>query len=174
MVINNVSTVDCWPTACMSSYVFWPIKTKGVEVLTAVVMKSSIFWDTKPCSPLKVNRRLEGTCRLHLQSGRIRQVRNQPEKLCLPPAFTLVSCLVYSSTLKMEATYSSKTSVDFQRTTRRYIPEDRTLGIETEVSILWHINSNSGERAIRYFFWTCLKKPVSNTKSTIYFILMDE
>jgi hypothetical protein len=29
---------------------------------------------------------------------------------------------VYSSTLKMEATYSSET-VDFQRTTRRYIPE---------------------------------------------------
>jgi hypothetical protein len=27
----------------------------------------------------------------------------------------------------MEATYSSETSVDFQRNTRRYIPEDRTL-----------------------------------------------
>jgi hypothetical protein len=31
------------------------------------------------------------------------------------------------STLKMEATYSSETSVDFQRTTRRYIPEDSTV-----------------------------------------------
>jgi hypothetical protein len=39
----------------------------------------------------------------------------------------LVSCLTYSPTLKMEATFSSKTSVDFQRTTRRYIPEDSTL-----------------------------------------------
>jgi hypothetical protein len=47
--------------------------------------------------------------------------------LCLPPAFTLVSCLAYPSNLKMEATCSSQTSVDFQRTTRRYIPEDRTL-----------------------------------------------
>jgi hypothetical protein len=27
----------------------------GFEVLTAVVMKSSIFWDITPCSPLKVN-----------------------------------------------------------------------------------------------------------------------
>jgi hypothetical protein len=27
----------------------------------------------------------------------------------------------------MEATYSYETSADFQRTTRRYIPEDRTL-----------------------------------------------
>jgi hypothetical protein len=30
----------------------------------------------------------------------------------LLPAFTLVSCSVYSSTLKMEAIYSSETSVD--------------------------------------------------------------
>jgi hypothetical protein len=29
----------------------------------------------------------------------------------------------YSSTLKMEATYSSEESFDFQRTTQRYIPE---------------------------------------------------
>jgi hypothetical protein len=52
------------------------------------------------------------------------QARNQ---LCLPSTFTLVSCLAYFSTLKMEATCSSATSVDFQRTARRYIPEDRTL-----------------------------------------------
>jgi hypothetical protein len=66
----------------------------------------------------------------------------------LAPAFTLVSCLAYSSTLKMEATCSSSTSVVFQRTVpachlrsrwflawlilrpwrwRRYIPDDRTL-----------------------------------------------
>jgi hypothetical protein len=27
----------------------------GYEVPTAVVMKSTIFWDITPCSPLKVN-----------------------------------------------------------------------------------------------------------------------
>jgi hypothetical protein len=27
----------------------------GFEVLTAVVMKSSIFWEITPCRPLKVN-----------------------------------------------------------------------------------------------------------------------
>jgi hypothetical protein len=74
----------------------------GFAVLTAVVMKSTIFWDIMPCSPLKVNREL-------------------------PPAFTLVSCLAYSSTLKVEAICSSETSVRFQRTTRRYIPGDSTL-----------------------------------------------
>jgi hypothetical protein len=41
---------------------------------------------------------------------------------------TLVSYLAYSSTLQMEATISSETSsAEFQRTTRRYIPEDTTL-----------------------------------------------
>jgi hypothetical protein len=35
--------------------------------------------------------------------------------------------LAYSLTQKMEATFSSETSVDFERTTRRYIPEDLNL-----------------------------------------------
>jgi hypothetical protein len=39
----------------------------------------------------------------------------------------LVSCLTYSSTLKMKSTYSSETSVRFQRTTPLYIPEDINL-----------------------------------------------
>jgi hypothetical protein len=39
----------------------------------------------------------------------------------------LVSCLVYSLTMKMEAIYSSETSVDFQSTIWRYVPEDITL-----------------------------------------------
>jgi hypothetical protein len=49
----------------------------GAEVLTAAVMKSSIFWAITPCSPLKVNRRLGGTYRLHLQGRRINKARNQ-------------------------------------------------------------------------------------------------
>jgi hypothetical protein len=39
----------------------------------------------------------------------------------------LVSCLVYSSTLKIEAIRSSELSVHFHRNTWRYIPEERTL-----------------------------------------------
>jgi hypothetical protein len=42
--------------------------------------------------------------------------------------FTMDSCLLYSSTLKMKAC-SSETSIDIQRTTRHYIPEDRNLYI---------------------------------------------
>jgi hypothetical protein len=57
----------------------------GFEVLTVVDMKSSIFCNITPCSPLKVSRRFGGTCRLHLQGLRISQVKNQHEpcsKLC--------------------------------------------------------------------------------------------
>jgi hypothetical protein len=35
----------------------------GFEVITAVVMKISIFWDITPCSPLRANRRFGGTYR---------------------------------------------------------------------------------------------------------------
>jgi hypothetical protein len=41
----------------------------------------------------------------------------------LTARFLLVSCLAYSSTLKMEATCSFEMSVDFQRITWRYFPE---------------------------------------------------
>jgi hypothetical protein len=39
----------------------------------------------------------------------------------------LNSCWAYSSALKVEATCSSETPVDFQRTTRRHLAEDTTL-----------------------------------------------
>jgi hypothetical protein len=74
----------------------------GVVVITTVVLKSSVFWDITPCSPLKVNRCFGGACRWFF-------------------AWLILS------TLKMEATCSSETSVELQRTIRRCIPEDRTL-----------------------------------------------
>jgi hypothetical protein len=41
--------------------------------------------------------------------------------------FIMVGRLAHSSNLKMGATCFSETSVDFQRTTRRHIPEEKTL-----------------------------------------------
>ncbi|PNF27679.1 hypothetical protein B7P43_G14588 [Cryptotermes secundus] len=32
------------------------VKSVGLEVLTAMVMKSTILWDIAPCSPLNINR----------------------------------------------------------------------------------------------------------------------
>jgi hypothetical protein len=50
-------------------------------------------------------------------------------RFCLPPAFTLVSCSAYSSTMKTEAICPFESSVDIRQTTRHYIPEDSTLQI---------------------------------------------
>jgi hypothetical protein len=47
----------------------------------------------------------------------------------MPPTFTLFSCLAYSSNRKKKATYSSETLFDFQRTTWRYISEDRIIRV---------------------------------------------
>jgi hypothetical protein len=50
-----------------------------------------------------------------------------PSPALLANCFMLLSCLAYSSTLKMKAQCTSETLVDFQHTTRRYIPEDGTF-----------------------------------------------
>jgi hypothetical protein len=79
------------------------------------------------CSPLKVNHLFVGTCRLHLQYWIVSQARNRIKQAA--SKFMLVSCLAYSLTLKMEATRSSKTFIDFQRPTRCYIQDNRILYI---------------------------------------------
>jgi hypothetical protein len=78
---------------------------------------------TLPCSPLKLNWHFGETCRHSLLGRRISQAR-EPEWSSVT-SFTLVPCLAYFSILKMMATYSFETSVDFQRTIRQYIAEDR-------------------------------------------------
>jgi hypothetical protein len=86
----------------------------GFEVLTELVMKSSIFWDITPCILLKVNRRFDATCSLHRQSQGTSRVRNQSElKQSLLTAFTLASCTAYSSTLKMERHVPPKLRLTF-------------------------------------------------------------
>jgi hypothetical protein len=86
-------------------------------------LKCSTFWHIPTYSQFKVSRRFRETCRLHPQCRRIIQAGNRHEA----DRVILVSCLVYFLTLKMEATCSFETSVDVQRTTRRYIQEDITL-----------------------------------------------
>jgi hypothetical protein len=58
-------------------------------------------------------------------------------------AFRLLSPSAYFSVLKMEMIFSSEKSVEFQQTTRRYIPEDNILHIRrnlTEGDIQLRIN----------------------------------
>jgi hypothetical protein len=49
------------------------------EILTALVMKSTIFWHITPCSPLKVNKYFGAICHFQLQGRRISQTINQRE-----------------------------------------------------------------------------------------------
>jgi hypothetical protein len=53
--------------------------TASLTTILQCPLKSSISWDITPCSPLKVNRRFGGTCRLHFQGRSISQARNQRE-----------------------------------------------------------------------------------------------
>jgi hypothetical protein len=79
-------------------------------------IRSCIFWDIALCSTLKVDRRFGGTS----------QAINQRER-DNKQGIALISCLVYSSTLKNEVKYTSETSVDFQRNIWSFIQEDGTL-----------------------------------------------
>jgi hypothetical protein len=77
-------------------------------------MKSSIFWDITLYSSAKVIRRFGGTS--PPSSGLKIKPNNKP-------AWSRKQAAL----LKLEATGSSETSVDFHQTTRRYIPQARTL-----------------------------------------------
>jgi hypothetical protein len=117
----------------------------GFEVLTAVVMKGSIFWDILPCNPLKIDRRFGGVkYSLLFQSRRLIQARNQQEEdselALLATCFILASCFTYSSTLKMGAIHSNETSVDFHLNMKRHIPEDRTLYSQRCKNLIFNIN----------------------------------
>jgi hypothetical protein len=79
------------------------VRSVGFEVLAAVGMKNYTLWDITLRSPLKFDRRFEGTYHLHLHDQRVRQARNKHGA---------------GSNQKMETTTtcSSEMSIDFQRT----------------------------------------------------------
>jgi hypothetical protein len=79
-----------------------------------MVMRSSVSYDITPCCPLK------STYVSEKHVGHI-------FRFWATPYFMMVSYLAYCSTLKMEAACLSGTSVDFQQTTHRYVPEDGKL-----------------------------------------------
>jgi hypothetical protein len=55
------------------------LQHSGFEVLTAVVIQNSIFWDITPCSTLNVNQCFAGTYRLHLHGWRVSHAWNLHE-----------------------------------------------------------------------------------------------
>jgi hypothetical protein len=70
-------------------------KKLGFQVLTAVVMKTSVFWDITPYSSSKVSRRFERTFRLHLEQEASMKAGDKQS-----------SFSPYSSTLRMKAIFS--------------------------------------------------------------------
>jgi hypothetical protein len=90
---------------------------------TMVTVKNAVFWDMEPCG-LIINR-FGGTCRLHLQ-GRRNNAREESVGRLITCCLTLFLSRVISSTLKMEATRSSETSV-YNKPTRCHISEDGIL-----------------------------------------------
>jgi hypothetical protein len=56
------------------------VRYVGFEVLNAVVMNSTIFWDITICSPLSINRRFVGTYSLHIQGQKNRLSGKPPWK----------------------------------------------------------------------------------------------
>jgi hypothetical protein len=71
-------------------------------------------------------------------------MRDEAIGALLATYFKVAYYMSNSLTLKMEAKCSSETSVGFQWTTRRYIPEDRTLC--NSYSFFYHEQPHSGRR----------------------------
>jgi hypothetical protein len=55
----------------------------GFEILTAVSMESSVFWDITQCSPAKVNRRFWGIYRFHIQGRIVKQAKKKQLYVCV-------------------------------------------------------------------------------------------
>jgi hypothetical protein len=53
--------------------------------------------------------------------------KSSKKPIVLSTCFMLETCLAHSSNLKVETIYSYETSIDFQRNTLRYIPEERIV-----------------------------------------------
>jgi hypothetical protein len=99
----------------------------GFEVFTAVTMKNAVFWDVAPCGFI-INRRFGGKSRLHLlgttndaSEEKCKTVANRLTTLRQPS--NIFQRSFFSSTLKIETTRSSETSV-YNKLTQRHIPED--------------------------------------------------
>jgi hypothetical protein len=110
ILINSISFVICllnYAVSCQERRQYAAssggLSKRGLEILTAVVMQSSVFWDIAQCSP-KLTEISENHVAsiLRVEETSIKQVAN---RALLTTCFIYVSCLAYSSTLNMETAF---------------------------------------------------------------------
>jgi hypothetical protein len=90
----------------MSMAVTSRVTLVGTKILTAVVMKGSVFENIRAYSPVKIIPRFPETFCLHSQNRRIGAA-------LLATSFTQIYFKACSSTLKKKVYYSSEISGDF-------------------------------------------------------------
>jgi hypothetical protein len=105
-------------------------------------LKSYIFWDITRVACWKSTEVSEE----HVTSiFRIEEYAKEENNMKQAASSTLVSCLAYSSSLKMEVTCSSEMSVDFQQTTMRPVRDGALHNHRCEVLHLsYDLSINTG------------------------------
>jgi hypothetical protein len=112
-------------------------------------MKNAVFWDLAPCRS-RVNQRFGGTYRLHLQCRKFRErgtslSRWLQTELSLQSPAHIGSSRSDFSTQKMEAIYSSETSIH-TRSTRLHLLENGIHQIQLSFGYLYFY-------VVRYRTW---------------------
>jgi hypothetical protein len=110
----------------------------GFEVLTAVVMKSSTFWDIMSCSQLKVNRRFGGIGPLPLRGRRISKARNQCEsRHYIPEDITVHKRVCSCQSLVTELFKTSASFLDISwQTASRHLGLYKLLQKEVHIELM--------------------------------------
>jgi hypothetical protein len=123
---ENQSNESLCPKSLLS-FAFWEISLWACKYLL-----SHVFWRVlysgiiTPCSPLKVNRHFEGIMPPSL-GWKNQLAKNKHEAGSAAALLHARFLSAYFSRQKMEAICFSETSIDFQRTTRRYVAEYSTV-----------------------------------------------
>jgi hypothetical protein len=144
-LVNYLQTLSC--------YVWF-------DILTAVVMKSSICWDTTPCSPLKANRRFGGICRLHIQDQRINQARNQHRSWWQADGYGNVGWLSKDYTALYPKSESS--SISFYGNIHNVRQQDSIFSqVSLQTTFIIKQNRHTVSTLVFYFAWDVILLHVS-------------
>jgi hypothetical protein len=104
--LYDVSTPVAGSPSALHPYLAGPYRLFELKS----IFKSYVSWDITPYISLKFSWSFGGAFCLHLQGWRANQAKKQHEA---GSKFRVVFCFAWSSTLKVEVTFSFEVSVDF-------------------------------------------------------------